>query len=74
MPDKPIHIGKEELFCNVCKKYIDKYTETIIDEYNDIRCLYCNNWLCGSYDAFGDLSIESISIQRIKILSREFNG
>jgi DNA-directed RNA polymerase subunit RPC12/RpoP len=74
MKDKPRHIHKKNLFCNKCNKNIDKLTETIINSHDDVRCIYCDNWLCGCYDAFGDLSRESISIQRIKILAKEFNG
>jgi len=60
MPE-PLHINKTHLPCNSenCKgRLLDKFTETLIDEHDDLRCLYCNNWLCGFYDAYGDVTNE----------------
>ncbi len=83
---EPLHLNKTHLSCNSeqCRAYpgtpkdelgnrlLDKHTETVTDEHEDIRCLYCGNWLCGLYDAFGDVSSESISIKRIHARAEEF--
>jgi len=63
---KGIHENKKELFCNRCQRYVDKFTGTIVME-EEVHCL-CGNWLCGFFDAFGDVSQESVSIKRIKLM------
>lgn len=66
----PRHIEKSELFCNRCNKYVRKHTETYL-ENGEVHCLFCHNWLCGEYDAFGDLGDLSPSLKHIKILSQD---
>jgi hypothetical protein len=61
----PFHLNKQKLFCNRCNRWRDKFTETLVLE-DEVHCLICDNWLCGIYDAFGDLSSTSPSIERIK--------
>ena len=51
-----IHEDKPELFCNRCKKYIKKHSETLVipgPDGDNVHCIYCWNWLCGFFDAFG---------------------
>ena len=64
MDRQPYHLNEKKLWCNRCLRYIDKFSETLVLD-NEVYCLICDNWLCGSYDAFGDLS-ESPSITRIR--------
>ena len=68
--DKPRHIDKRELFCNRCNKNINKCTETYLQE-EEVHCVHCHNWLCGEYDAFGDLGDVSPSLKHIMILSQD---
>ena len=42
------------LWCNKCRKQIDKHNETLEIE-NNIHCIHCNNWICGFTDAFGEI-------------------
>ena len=61
---KPLHLDKKTLFCNRCLRYMDKFTETLVLD-DEVYCLFCDNWLCGKFDAFGDLS-ESPTITHIR--------
>ena len=58
----PLHIHKAKLCCNRCNKDVHKHHETIVKE-EEVYCIYCDNWLCGEYDAFGDVE-----------LNKEFNA
>ncbi len=55
---KGLHEESRTIFCNKCQKPRNKWTETIImqDSNNDVFCLFCFNWLCGFFDAFGDIN------------------
>lgn len=68
---KGIHQDKEEIFCNRCSRYMDKLTETMVLE-DEVYCLTCNNWLCGFFDAFGDVEKHTISIVRIKRMAKQW--
>jgi hypothetical protein len=69
MDREPLHIDKKELFCNRCNKYIDKFTGTLVIN-NETHCLYCGNWLCGCYDAFGcEMLLEDPTIVHCKLES-----
>jgi hypothetical protein len=69
----PLHINKDKLSCNRCIKDIDKFTETLLIE-GEVHCIFCDNWLCGEYDAFGNIElIGSPSIQHIKMVGGIIN-
>lgn len=52
-------------------RLLEKFTETLMIQVSedpekwDVYCRHCENWLCGDYDAFGNLQLQSISIVRI---------
>jgi hypothetical protein len=50
----PQHLDKTELFCTKCGRYINKFTETM-PHGDHLHCLHCDNWLCPTWEAFGDL-------------------
>jgi hypothetical protein len=52
---KGLHEEARAIYCNKCGKLRDKHSETIIlgDHNHDVFCMWCFNWLCGFFDAFG---------------------
>ncbi len=51
---KGIHQDEAELYCNKCNKNVSKHNETLVMDDN-VYCIFCDNWLCGKYDAFGEI-------------------
>ncbi len=67
--NSPLHIHKIHLYCNseYCRnqdalkdengnRLIHKHRETNVYDEN-VYCIHCGNWLCGEYDAFGNLGL-----------------
>jgi len=49
---KYLYKFNDKLYCNRCKKMIDKYLETIVVD-GQVMCIYCDNWITTEFDAFG---------------------
>lgn len=45
------------LYCNRCKRMINKYAETIVVD-EQVMCMFCDNWITTEYDAFGRIGEE----------------